>query len=204
MYLPLIALFVAISGGMSVSYMAEDSLPGDPLYGVKVHVNDGMKHLVAVTDESEALVAAELISRRAQEARVLKTSGRLDTGAKLVLAEEIQDEVERWNKATSGLGGNVGGNTYIEAKEVFDSQSEDNADIFQLLGVTVTATTTSAQPEDSYATSSSSVFLEGSVSPADTDTDVDLSSVARDELEAGVGIDASSSTSLEARVIDMR
>ncbi len=49
MYLPLIAIFIAISGGLGVSYMAESSSPGDPLYAIKVHVNDNFRQ---TTDES--------------------------------------------------------------------------------------------------------------------------------------------------------
>lgn len=45
MYLPLIAIFIAISGSMGISYMAEDSLPGEPLYAIKVHINDNLKEL---------------------------------------------------------------------------------------------------------------------------------------------------------------
>ena len=43
MYLPLIAIFIAISGGLGISYMAERSSPGDPLYAIKVHVNDNFR-----------------------------------------------------------------------------------------------------------------------------------------------------------------
>jgi hypothetical protein len=46
MYLPLIAIFIAISGGMGISYMAEDSLPGDPLYPVKVRINENVRNMV--------------------------------------------------------------------------------------------------------------------------------------------------------------
>lgn len=52
MYLPLIAVFIAISGSMGVSYMVEDSSPGDALYSVKVRINESVKRMADIRAET--------------------------------------------------------------------------------------------------------------------------------------------------------
>lgn len=60
MYLPLIAIFIAISGSMGISYMAEGSLPGEPLYPVKVHINNNFKQ--AANEEDNILLLTNEIT----------------------------------------------------------------------------------------------------------------------------------------------
>lgn len=51
MYLPLIAIFIALSGSMGVSYMAKNSLPGDSFYPIKVRINDEVHRLTGTQTE---------------------------------------------------------------------------------------------------------------------------------------------------------
>lgn len=139
MYLPLIAAFIAISGSMGVSYMADDSLPGDALYSVKVHVNEGVRHMAAIGSEADARVSAEIIADRVQEARQLADEGRLDSEAKNRLLQEIESELKIWNKMTAGWEGNGTSSSQTEAQVMFESQAKTNADVFQLLGVSLTS-----------------------------------------------------------------
>lgn len=137
MYLPLIAAFIAISGSLGVSYMADDSLPGDALYSVKVHVNEGVRHMAAIGSEADARVSANIIAHRAQEARQLAAEGRLDSEAKNRLSQEIESELRIWNKVTADWAGNGTSSSQTEARTMFESQVKTNADIFQLLGVSL-------------------------------------------------------------------
>lgn len=60
MYLPLIAIFIAISGSMGISYMAEGSLSGEPLYPVKVRINNNFKQ--AANEEDNILLLTNEIT----------------------------------------------------------------------------------------------------------------------------------------------
>jgi hypothetical protein len=175
---------------MGVSYMAEDSLPGEALYAVKIRVNDGIRHVTAIRSETEALVSAEVIARRTQEARRLAAEGRLDIEAKSRLSEEIQAELKKWNKATSGWVTEGSSSSQTEARLKFDSQAEANADIFQLLGISLKPSLLSGQGDSS----SESVYLKGS--PGDLETS---STQENDTMDTVMNEYAS--TSLDARKV---
>lgn len=170
---------------MGVSYMAEDSLPGDPLYSVKVRINDGVKHITAIRSEAEARVSAEIIARRAQEARKLAAEGRLDTEAKEHLEKEIQTELKKWNKATASWINDREGSAQMEARAEFESQARVNADILQTLDVSLNPSLIEE------ASSSMSVYLDSS------SVQEDVSSTTEGDLFDTTNINAS--TSLDAR-----
>jgi hypothetical protein len=74
----IIGLIIALVMGGSVSYAAENTLPGDALYPVKVYVNENARAAVAFTDKSKAELAVELANRRLEEAGKLAVRGTLD------------------------------------------------------------------------------------------------------------------------------
>lgn len=186
MYLPLIAAFIAISGSMGVSYMADDSLPGDVLYSVKVHVNEGVRHMVAVGSEADARVSAKIIADRAKEARQLVVEGRLDSEAKDRLAQEIESEITTWNKATSGWTANSTSSSEIETRTMFESDARTNADIFKLLGVSLHLSANAQADMTSVGTSPEVPFLQ---SDGDSTTTDDNSS-DREDVHASTSLDA--------------
>lgn len=92
-----IVLIVAllIAGGATVS--AENALPGDILFPVKISVNEKARALFALSDEAKAKVEVKLAERRLEEAAKLAAEGRLnaDAGAQVELNfEEFADRVE--------------------------------------------------------------------------------------------------------------
>lgn len=72
-----IALIVTTST-VSVGSAAADSLPGDLLYPVKVHVNEGVKTVFITGDEARIAWEQERAENRLQEATQLAVEGRLD------------------------------------------------------------------------------------------------------------------------------
>ena len=70
-----IVLAVALSGG--VSLVAESSVPGDALYGVKTHVNENIRSVVTTTAEADAQWEADLAERRLKEIETLSLRGEL-------------------------------------------------------------------------------------------------------------------------------
>ena len=71
----IIALIITLSGGISAG--ANNSLPGDLLYPVKVSINERVKAAVAVSSESEADLALKLMDERLQETEQLATKSDL-------------------------------------------------------------------------------------------------------------------------------
>lgn len=89
----IIALSLLVSGG--VTYAAEGSLPGDPLYSVKVHVNEPVLAALATSAEASANWDTRRAERRLEEASVLAAAGKLDGDTRATLEEKIQVHTER-------------------------------------------------------------------------------------------------------------
>jgi hypothetical protein len=78
------ALIVVISGG--TAYAAEGSLPGDPLYAVKVDALEPIEGSLQFGDSAKAAWNAKIANRRLDEAQSLAAEGRLTEAASDELA----------------------------------------------------------------------------------------------------------------------
>lgn len=86
------ALIVIISmslAGSSVAFAAEGSLPGDPLYPVKIDVTEPIRTALAVTPQAKATLAADFADQRMQEGEILATEGKLDATKQAQLSSLI-------------------------------------------------------------------------------------------------------------------
>lgn len=90
-----VAVTLAALLGGSVSFAAEGALPGDLLYPVKTAVNEELASLLAVSNESEAKLQAELAARRIEEAEKLAEQGRLDLETRASIAEKFHAHAEK-------------------------------------------------------------------------------------------------------------
>jgi tetratricopeptide (TPR) repeat protein len=96
----IIALVVA-SSSFGVSFAADDALPGDLLYGVKVNINEEIKTALIPEDDTESRVAweQERAELRLVEASQLVAEGRLDSAKQeqvsKLFAEHTEAIVER-------------------------------------------------------------------------------------------------------------
>lgn len=86
-----------------ISYAAERALPGEPLYAVKVHVNEGIARALAVTPESKAKVAESELKRRAVEVETLSTRVTLDDEVRVTLAEDVTRSIDDLSSAHEEL-----------------------------------------------------------------------------------------------------
>ncbi len=82
-------LIGALIGG-TVAYAAEGTLPGDPLYPVKVHVTEKVRGAITIGTLSQAELELSLMERRLQEAQALLKDGRLDEAQALLLRENLE------------------------------------------------------------------------------------------------------------------
>lgn len=90
-----IAIIIALLLGGGTSFAAENSLPGDILYPVKIHVNENVEELVAVSDTSEAKLQAKLAGRRLEEAEKLAVEGKLSAETSTELKAGFEDHSQK-------------------------------------------------------------------------------------------------------------
>lgn len=92
-----IVLIIALVIGGGASFAAENALPGDLLYSVKVNVNEEIKTFLAFSNEAKAKVEAKIAEERLKETAKLVAKGQLnaDTRAQIEANfEEFADRVE--------------------------------------------------------------------------------------------------------------
>jgi hypothetical protein len=82
----LAALMLFLAGSVGVSAAAENALPGDALYPVKVSVNERVGAAFALSDEAKASYDTALADTRLAEAETLAEEGRLSTTTEANLA----------------------------------------------------------------------------------------------------------------------
>ena len=90
----IIGLIIALVMGGSVSFAAENTLPGDVLYSMKVYVNENARAAVAFTDKSKAELAVELANRRLEEAGKLALRGTLDVDTEASIVTNVENHVK--------------------------------------------------------------------------------------------------------------
>lgn len=90
-------LLGASGGGL---YAAESALPGDPLYRVKIHVNEAIRGTLQISPEDRARWAVARLQRRMDELRALEARGSAEAeidvaigGHIEVVAKEVEAEV---------------------------------------------------------------------------------------------------------------
>lgn len=91
--LPLMAAAVLVlcaSGGGFVAFAAERALPGDALYGVKIHVNEAIRERLQLTDEARSAWELERLHRRIDEMRKLEARGDAEEQVDVAIGEHIE------------------------------------------------------------------------------------------------------------------
>lgn len=96
-----LALFLVV--GVGTTYAAENALPGDALYTVKLNVNESVKGALALSESSKASWNNERLERRLQEAETLVAAGELTPVAQARLETEIQATVEAFDRNVEKL-----------------------------------------------------------------------------------------------------
>lgn len=70
-------LVALIFGGSSVAFAAKDSIPGDPLYRVKI-AQENLQLALSLADKNDINLHTEFLRRRVEEIRLMAQSGRGD------------------------------------------------------------------------------------------------------------------------------
>lgn len=95
------AVLFLVVGGVSTSYAAEKSVPGDALYPIKIRVNEQIKGVLAVKKEAKIEWEAEKAGRRIAEARELASQGRLDEAARKNVETHFNIHAEKFSQISN-------------------------------------------------------------------------------------------------------
>ncbi|MES2623576.1 MAG: DUF5667 domain-containing protein [Patescibacteria group bacterium] len=95
------AAVLVIIGG-NISYAAEQALPGDLLYPVKIHVNEAVQDAINVTPKASVAWEEKKIERRLDEAKALVQKGKFDFQKKAQVEKEVEKNV-RHIRLQSGM-----------------------------------------------------------------------------------------------------
>ncbi len=108
-------LVVTLGGGVTLA--ADTSAPGDALYALKIHINEPVMTALAPTASGQAKVAAELATRRVDEAVTLASRGTLTTDRQTYLATEFAVRIKNAAKKADELAstGDTAGAETIKA-----------------------------------------------------------------------------------------
>ncbi|MCK9351356.1 MAG: DUF5667 domain-containing protein [Candidatus Paceibacterota bacterium] len=90
-----IALIIALLLSGGTSFAAENALPGDVLYPVKININEKVQEMAAISSESEAEVQAKLAVRRLEEAEKLVDENRLSTSIAVELEKGFESHAKQ-------------------------------------------------------------------------------------------------------------
>ncbi|MEK7109509.1 MAG: DUF5667 domain-containing protein [Patescibacteria group bacterium] len=89
-----IALLIAAVLGGGTAVAAQNSLPGDTLWGFKTAVNENVQGALAINDEAKAGWAILLAVARLDEAQKLAAQGKLDDKAQAALQANFDAHAE--------------------------------------------------------------------------------------------------------------
>lgn len=94
MYAKIATLLILLSG-TGTAFAAENTLPGDALYPVKIHVNEPVREALSVSGEAKANWNAEVAERRLDEASRLAAKGTLSTTTEANIEARFTEQTEK-------------------------------------------------------------------------------------------------------------
>lgn len=95
--IPIVLVLLVMAGG-GTGIVAQKSLPGDALYPFKIHLNENIESMAAVTTEADAEVELMQATRRLEEVEDLKVQGNLSPQAVSEVKDNFSNKVNSLNK----------------------------------------------------------------------------------------------------------
>ncbi len=111
----LAAVLILILTGGGTSYAAESSLPGEPLYSIKVNVNESIDSFVALTPDAKVKVEVGHTKRRLEEVESLSKKGALNTETQGIIEVNLKKHTDTIKENLSVLASENATNTVKEA-----------------------------------------------------------------------------------------
>lgn len=129
-----IALFILLLIGGGTGIAAENSLPGDVFYPIKIHVNETLESALAVTAKGDAEVSVRQAAERLSEAEKLKEKGELTSEQSVAIKNSFLTEVGLMNKNLQKIKEKGDSKSVEEINGEFESEINEHRDIFLLIG----------------------------------------------------------------------
>ena len=118
----LAALVLVLCVGVGTSYAAEGALPGDPLYGIKININESVHGALAISNTAKAQWNAARAARRLEEAESLAAVGKLTSDVSSEIKTHLEQSTKEFDQSVSAIAETVNG-----APEVAEVQSDFEA-----------------------------------------------------------------------------
>ena len=87
------AVLVVVVLGTGTTYAAEGSLPGNPLYAIKVGITEPIKEALALSNEAKIKFHTKVAEVRLEEAETLASEGRLGSEARATIAANLEEHL---------------------------------------------------------------------------------------------------------------
>ncbi len=94
MYAKIATLLILLSG-TGTAFAAENTIPGDALYGVKVNVNETVRGALALSPEAKSNWEAQIAERRLDEASKLAAQGKLTAELETKLETKFTEQTQK-------------------------------------------------------------------------------------------------------------
>jgi len=99
----IVFLIVALATGGGVSLAAQQALPQDILYPIKININEKVRSALAFSPEAKAEIELELAEKRVEEAEQLAVEGKLNSAAQAQVKQnfdrhtsKIKEKIEQF------------------------------------------------------------------------------------------------------------
>ncbi len=171
-----IILAIALLIGGGTSYVAQNSLPGDVLYSVKVNLNEEVQGFVAFGSEAKARLSAGLAERRLEEAEKLAVDGKLTTETRANIESRFEEHGKAFEEELKNIDSSESSTAILEINSNFEASLKANEQI--LVGV--------ADKKESGRAEVESLLIKVR---SRLSTTVKSRSDAEAKVSAGVGVD---------------
>lgn len=138
-------LLVIMFFGVSVAGAAEGALPGDALYPVKIHVNEGLKTALTINETERSLWDAARAERRIDEAIKLAAKGALTGSVETYITDQFEQH------ATAALARAVALEQRGDIKAAYAIQSKLEVHLGAYTNVLQSLTIDGANPQKELA-----------------------------------------------------
>lgn len=128
--MPIILIVIILAGG-GVSFAAENALPGDSLYALKLDVNERVRGWAALSPEAEANWQVRRAERRLDEAVVLAANGKLNAEAAAQVQANFEDHVQAVARNILALNADEGFQAAAGVTSDFETSLEAHEKIFR-------------------------------------------------------------------------
>lgn len=96
-------LAILLVGGTGTAFAAQSALPGEPLYGVKVNIEEPIVGALATSPQAKANWSADLAARRLSEAEQLAVQNKLTPAAATTVASGFDQAAENFDVSVAQL-----------------------------------------------------------------------------------------------------